>query len=128
MRSPEMIGEACASPGSGVCQRMFCPVSTFHEVGSALLPSTPQACGPRNCGQSAVALVKAVAAITATKRKRLIIIRLDHKTKTPARWQETLREERRILERTKRTAGRPVALPKGSDRFTWIAANRVDEA
>jgi len=47
------MGLEWARPGIGVRQRMFVPVSIFHEVGRARLVSIPRAEGPRNCGQSA---------------------------------------------------------------------------
>src|ERR1041384_689167 len=75
MRSPETMGEACARPGSGVCQRTFWPVATSHAVGSGLLASTPQACGPRYWGQSAAWLSATAStdrtAVTEKSRKRL---------------------------------------------------------
>src|SRR5688572_30709967 len=47
------MGAACASPGIGVCQRMFSPVVTFHAVGNGEDSSSPLALRPRYCGQFA---------------------------------------------------------------------------
>src|ERR1051325_4835452 len=55
MRPSQIIGLAWARPGMGVCQRTFSLRSTFHVVGNFAESSTPLACGPRNCGQFAVA-------------------------------------------------------------------------
>src|SRR5688572_3765873 len=85
MRSPNKIGAACAKPGIGVCHRTFLPVSTFHSVGSGLLASTPEACGPRNCGQSAAARRIVVSVITtAVIRRRLVIARFPGRNETGA--------------------------------------------
>src|SRR5439155_18716998 len=59
MRSPQIIGDEWPRPGIRACQRMFSPCSTFHWVGAAAFVSTPLACGPRNCGQSAAERLRA---------------------------------------------------------------------
>src|SRR5882724_2036681 len=64
-----MIGDACASPGIGERQRTFSPLSMFQWTGAAALESTPDAWGPRNCGQS---LAGACRVDTSIRRKRAV--------------------------------------------------------
>src|SRR5882757_4646789 len=52
-RSPQRMGEACARPGTGVRQRMFSFFSMSQRTAAGEEASTPPACTPRNCGQSA---------------------------------------------------------------------------
>src|ERR1044071_618225 len=54
-----MMGQAWPRPGIVVCQRMFSPVATFQVTGAGR-SETPQALGPRNCGQFTVAAAEAL--------------------------------------------------------------------
>src|SRR5262249_15742127 len=67
-RSPQMMGEAWASPGIGVCHRTFSFFSTFQRTGGAAEESIPQAWTPRNCGQSAATAVFARSKAQPTRR------------------------------------------------------------
>src|SRR6476659_2917350 len=63
-----MIGEAWSRPARGVSQRIFLPVLVFHSMGKGFVVSTPEPCGPRNCGQSAAWPATDSAAKAAIKR------------------------------------------------------------
>src|SRR5947209_10127070 len=82
MRSPKTIGEECPNPGSGVCQRTFLAVLMSHWSGSGLLVFTPEACGPRNCGQSS-ALAAGINAARSTAGKKFFGIGPHNLTRSP---------------------------------------------
>jgi hypothetical protein len=67
-RSPQITGLECASPGIGVLQAMPRPSAADHVSGRWAPSATPEALGPRNCGQWVV------AATTAAARSRRIAV------------------------------------------------------
>src|SRR5687768_2886285 len=70
MRSPQMIGEECARPGMGVCQRTLFPLLTSQVVGAWAVESTPAACTPRYCGHSLAAEAAWTNTQNETKARR----------------------------------------------------------
>jgi len=76
-----MMGDECAKPGIGVCQRMFSPFPIFQRIGVRALASTPQASGPRNWGQLADAAQPAQRTARKTPAVRVLL--------TPERKQKT---------------------------------------
>src|SRR6266404_8002544 len=79
-----MIGDACASPGIGERQRTFSPLSMFQWTGAAALESTPDAWGPRNCGQ-----LPAGQRTVESRIKRRIEVRMVSETSQKVQRNET---------------------------------------
>jgi hypothetical protein len=77
--SPRTIGCDQAAPGTSTCQAMF--FSADHSLGAADPAATPACAGPRNCVQSAAAVVDAIVngideptRQSASKRRRIRIL------------------------------------------------------
>ena len=74
-RSPAMIGEECAKPGTATLNRTPCPFGTSHWAGKFCPSATPDACGPRKEGQS---LACRPAAKTTPASQRIMLENLLH--------------------------------------------------